>query len=250
MSYYFASDFHLGLDLKLSSKRRERIIVKWLDSIKSDCDALFLLGDLFDYWFEYKNVVPKGFNRLISKLADFTEEGIPVNIFTGNHDMWMYDYFESEIGAKVFKTPQRITLNDKSLLIGHGDGLGPGDKKYKLLKKFLSNRFNQWLFARFHPNFGISLMKYFSQISRESDKESPKFLGPEKEWLVQYAEQKLKTEKIDYFIFGHRHLPIEYMLSNGKSKYLNAGDWMNHFSYVKLDVHNIHLLKFEDALIN
>jgi len=244
MAVYFASDFHLGLDKPKSSKDREKIIIKWLDSIQSDADEIYLLGDIFDYWFEYKNVVPKGYTRLFAKLAEFTDSNILVHIFTGNHDMWMFGYLEEELGITLYREPKLKTIHDKIFLLGHGDGLGPGDQGYKFIKKVFASKINQWLFARIHPNTGIWLMKKFSQKSRESEKEVIPFLGPEKERLLQYAEQKVKSTYFDFCIFGHRHLPIDHTLKNDKSRYINTGDWFWHYSYARFDGQKLELLKF------
>lgn len=205
---------------------------------------LFLLGDLFDYWFEYKKVVPKGYVRFLAKLAEFADNGIPVHVFTGNHDMWMFDYLEQEIGATMYRQPVEKIIDGKVFLLGHGDGLGPADHGYKFIKKVFSNKINQWLFARIHPNLGVGLMKKFSKTSRESQDEEDVFLGPDKEWLVQYCEKKLKSKAINYFIFGHRHLMIDHKLSNGQSRYLNCGDWIHHNSYVVWDGQNLELKSF------
>lgn len=207
---------------------------------------MFILGDLFDYWFEYKQAVPKGFVRVLSVLAKFTEAGIPVHIFTGNHDMWLSNYLIEEIGLQVYKNPIQRELHGQSFFLGHGDGLGPGDYGYKFIKKIFSNKINQWFFARLHPNFGLGLMKYFSRKSRESEAESPPFLGADKEWLVQYCERKIQTENHDYFIFGHRHLPIDYTLSNGHSRYINCGDWLSQNTYVKYSNNQLTLESFTE----
>lgn len=245
MAVYFASDFHLGLDTDIPSKEREKMIVRWLDSILEDAEALYLLGDMFDYWFEYASVVPKGFVRILGKLAEFTNKDIPVHIFTGNHDLWMFGYLEEELGAKLHKHPIHTTINGLEFKIGHGDGLGPGDRGYKFIKNIFSNRLNQWLFARIHPNTGIAIMKWFSKRSRESETDVIDFMGPDKEWLIQYAEEELKSQYVDFFIFGHRHLPIDYTLSNGKTRYINTGDWIHHFSYARLENQNLELLKLK-----
>lgn len=250
MSIYFASDFHLGLDNPIASKEREKIIIKWLNRIQPNAEAVYILGDLFDYWFEYKFVVPKGHIRLLAKLAEITDMGIPVHIFTGNHDMWMFGYLKDEIGVQIHRQPIYKTIVGKQFLLGHGDGLGPGDKGYKLLKKIFSSKINQWLFARVHPNFGIWLMKKFSQKSRESESDTIPFLGPDKEWLIQYAEKKLETTHFDFCIFGHRHLPIDYTLSNNKSRYINTGDWFKHFTYAVFDGKQLELKHFKNEKDN
>jgi len=243
---YFASDFHLGLDHDLSSKKREKKIIRWLDNIRPSCKELYLLGDTFDFWYEYRKVVPRGHVRLLSKLAEFTEQGIQVNLFTGNHDMWMFGYLEEEIGVKLFKSPIQVDINGRHFFLGHGDGLGPGDHGYKFIKRIFANKINQWLFAVIHPNLGIKLMQLSSQKSRDSEMESPEFLGPEKEWLIQFCESKIKETEIDYFIFGHRHLPIDFTLSNEKSRYINTGDWIKHFTYARFDGENLELLSFKE----
>jgi len=245
MAHYFASDFHLGLDRPVPSKEREKIIIQWLDSIAHDVDALYILGDLFDYWFEYKCVVPKGHIRTLAKIAELTDAGIPVHLYTGNHDMWMFGYLEDEIGVTLHKKYQVVEIDNKRFFLGHGDGLGPGDTGYKILKKIFSNKINQWLYERIHPNLGIKMMRYSSQKSRESDPETLSFLGPENEWLIQYAERKIETMDIDYFIFGHRHLPIDHTLSNQKSRYINTGDWITHYTYAKYKEGNLTLLKLD-----
>jgi UDP-2,3-diacylglucosamine hydrolase len=245
MAIYFASDFHLGFDSTLSSKQREKKIIEWIDHISNDMKELYILGDMFDYWFEYKNVVPKGHVRLLAKIGEVVERGIPVHIFTGNHDMWMFGYLEDELNVKVHRKVQSVELQNKKLLIGHGDGLGPGDKGYKIMKRIFSNRFNQWLFSKLHPDIAIQLMKYSSRKSRETDKEAMSFLGPDKEWLILYAEQKLKSQFYDYFIFGHRHLPIDYTLSNSKSRYINTGDWIDYYTYARMENGHISLEKYK-----
>lgn len=241
---YFASDFHLGTEGGNTTAAREKIIVQWLDKVSQDADAIYLLGDLFDYWFEYREVIPRGFVRFLGKLAEIRDRGVPVYSFTGNHDMWMFGYFEQELGIPVYKEPIEITFDNRRFVIGHGDGLGPGDHGYKMIKRIFRSRVSQWLFARIHPNTGIRLMKFFSGTSRGMT-HIPDFLGEEKEWLIQYCHERLKEEHIDYFIFGHRHLPIDYALNNGTSRYLNCGDWLSHLTYAVWDGTEMRLIKFE-----
>lgn len=244
--YYFASDFHLGIQGKTSSLDREKQLVRWLDDIAGDAAEIFLVGDIFDYWFEYSQVVPKGFSRFIGKISELRDEGIPITFFAGNHDMWMFSYFTEEFGIPVHRSPVKREIRGKTFLIGHGDGLGPGDHGYKFIKRVFSNKACQWAFARLHPNLGVSMMKYWSNRSRSANREEKKFLGPDKEWLVQYAEEKIRSEAIDYFIFGHRHLPIDYLLSNGTSRYINLGDWLEFNSYARFDGHEMELLFYEN----
>ncbi len=241
---YFASDQHLGIpDLK-NSQIREKKFVQWLDQIKQDAGAIFLLGDLFDFWFEYKKVVPKGFVRVLGKLAEIRDSGIPIYFFVGNHDLWMNDYFETELNIPVYRQPKEYTFNNKTFLIGHGDGLGPGDKGYKRMKKVFTNPFSKWLYRWLHPDIGVGFAQYLSTKNKLiSGEEDIKFLGEENEWLVQYAKKKLETKHIDFFLFGHRHLPME--INVGKSsKYINTGDWITHFTYAVFDGKDLKLNEF------
>jgi len=241
---YFASDFHLGVDATETSTEREKRIVRWLDEVSQDADAIYLLGDLFDYWFEYGEAVPKGFARLLGKLAELRDRGVPIYAFTGNHDMWMFGYFENELDIPVYKEPIEREIQGTKFLIGHGDGLGPGDHGYKFIKKVFASPVSQWLFARIHPNTGIKLMKYFSGQSRDMTA-VPDFLGEDKEWLIQYCKEKLETTDIDYFVFGHRHLPIDHLLPNGKSRYINLGDWLVHYTFGVFDGEEFKLEKLD-----
>lgn len=244
---YFASDSHFGIPNHEKSLQRERYFVSWLDSIKHDAEAIYLLGDIFDFWFEYKTVVPRGYVRLLGKLAEITDSGIPIYYFKGNHDMWMFDYFEKEIGIQMFRDPLIKTIKNKRFYIAHGDGLGKGDHGYKFIKKVFSNKIAQWLFARLHPNFSIGLGLYFSRKSRNSrGVENDLFFHGEespKERLIAFARELALAEQIDYFIFGHRHLPLHIKL-NDSSHYLNSGDWIHHFSYIQFDGENIELKYF------
>ena len=248
---YFASDFHLGLDLIQSSNDRERLIVEWLSEIESDAAEIYLVGDLFDFWFEYRSVIPRGYTRLIGKLAQLRDRGIPIFIFTGNHDMWMFSFFEEELGIPIYRTSIIRTFSGRTFLIGHGDGLGPGDHGYKFIKRVFANPICQWLFARLHPNFAFWIAKYWSGRSRAKAEGKDRFVGKEHEWLITYANDVLKHENIDYFIFGHRHLPIDCQLDNAKSRYINLGDWMKFRSYAVFDGQDLTLqfYKNDDAEI-
>ena len=228
---YFTSDHHFGAPTKEASKPREKKFVKWLDHIKKDAQVLFILGDLFDFWFEYKYAAPKGFTRVIGKLAELSDEGIDIHFFVGNHDMWMRGYLEQEVNMKIYYKPREFNINNKKFYIGHGDGLGPNDKGYKRLKKVFKNSFFNWLYRWLHPDLGIRFAQYLSLKNKLiSGSEDLKFVGKEQEWLTQYARKKLKENHYDYFIFGHRHLPLEIELSLG-SVYFNLGDWITHYSY-------------------
>lgn len=238
---YFASDFHLGVPSYEESRKREDLIVKWLDEVSKDAKAIFLVGDIFDFWFEYKNAIPKGFVRLQGKIAELTDKGIEVHFFIGNHDMWMFGYHEKELGIKLHKEPITYEAHGKKLFIGHGDGLGPGDKGYKFIKRIFSNKFFQWCFARLHPNFGIGVANYFSRSSRAATGDTDeKFMGADNEWLYLYSKRKLEQEHFDYFVFGHRHLPIDIEVGEG-SRYYNLGDWLKYYTYGVLDEGVFHL---------
>ena len=242
---YFASDQHLGAPTPKASFVREKKFLRWLDTVKKDAEAIFLLGDLFDFWFEYKTVVPKGFVRVLGKLAEIKESGIPVYFFVGNHDLWMHDYFEKELNIPVYHSPREFNINNKTFLIGHGDGLGPGDKGYKRMKKVFTFPLFKWMFRWFHPDLGIKLGQYLSVKNKLiSGDEDAKYLGDEKEWLVQYCKQKLTEKHYDYFVFGHRHLPLEISL-NDNSTYVNLGDWIQYFSYGELNGRQLSLQKFK-----
>ncbi|UEG50972.1 UDP-2,3-diacylglucosamine diphosphatase [Ferruginibacter lapsinanis] len=239
---YFLSDFHLGAPDATKSLQREKRVVQFLDDIKHDAAQIFIVGDMFDFWFEYKRVVPKGYVRLLGKLAELTDTGITIHFFVGNHDMWMRDYFQTELNIPVYFEPKTFVLNGKKILIGHGDGLGPGDHKYKFLKKIFRNPLCQWLFGIIPPQIGIGLADYFSTKSRQAagNHQLETFLGEENEWLLIYSKEMLQKEHFDYFIFGHRHLPIDFVL-NEKSRYINLGEWINYESYAVLDEDNIEL---------
>ena len=239
---YFASDFHLGVPTYEKSLEREHKIVKWLDSIKADAEELYLLGDVFDFWFEYRTVVPRGYVRLLGKLAELSDSGIKIHYFTGNHDMWTFDYLEKELNVIIYRAPIEISYNGKAFYIGHGDGLGPGDHGYKFIKKVFASKVCQWLFARLHPNFGIGIANYFSKKSRiATGTTDEKFLGEEKEWLVIYSKEILAKKHFDYLIFGHRHLPLDIKI--GSSRYINLGDWIQYFTYGVFDGAEFELKK-------
>ncbi len=232
---YVASDQHLGIPNHKDSLVREKKFVAWLDTVKQDAHTIFLLGDLFDFWFEYKTVVPKGFVRVLGKLAELKDHGITIHFFVGNHDLWMRDYFETELGIPVYHKPKKFVINDMVFLIGHGDGLGPGDKGYKRMKKVFTNPLSKWLYRWLHPDLGMKLGVYLSTKNKLiSGDEDVKFLGAENEWLVHYCKRKLESKHYDYFLFGHRHLPMTIQL-NEKSTYINTGDWITHFTYVVFD---------------
>jgi UDP-2,3-diacylglucosamine hydrolase len=241
---FFASDFHLGVPDYKSSLEREKRIVKWLDMVKGEAHSIYLLGDIFDFWFEYKHAIPKGFIRLQGKLAELTDAGVPVIFFTGNHDMWMFDYFPTELGIPIYRAPQTLKVGTQTLMIGHGDGLGPGDKTYKFLKKFFDSRLCQWLFARIHPNLGIGIASYWSRKSRISNlKREEKFQGVEGEFLWNYCNAVESKQHYDFYVFGHRHLPLDLKIGEN-SRYINLGEWVNFNSYAEYDGKQVVLKTF------
>ncbi|HEA20021.1 MAG TPA: UDP-2,3-diacylglucosamine diphosphatase [Pricia antarctica] len=246
---YFASDNHLGAPTAEQSLPREKKFVAWLNEIKIDAAAIFLLGDLFDFWFEYKTVVPRGFTRTLGKLAEISDSGIPIYYFVGNHDLWMHGYFEKELNIQVFHKPQQFEMRGVTFFLGHGDGLGPGDKGFKRMKKFFTHPASKWFFRWIHPDIGVRLAQYFSVKNKLiSGDDDATFLGNDKEWLAQYAKRKLETQHYDYFVFGHRHLPLNIDL-NGKSKYINLGDWIQYYTYAVFDGEHVSLQEFKKTFI-
>ncbi len=232
---YFLSDFHLGAPDHAQSLVREKKIVSFLEEIRRDAATIFIVGDIFDFWYEYRKVVPKGYVRLLGKLAEITDSGIPVFFFVGNHDMWMTDYFQKEFNIPVYFKPMPFEFNDKKFLIGHGDGLGPGDHGYKMLKKIFRNPVCRWLFGILPPYIGMGLANYLSRRSRiMTGVTDDRFLGEEGEWLISYSKEVLKTQHYDYLIFGHRHLPIDFLLKEG-GRYINLGDWIRYYTYAVFD---------------
>ena len=242
---YFASDFHLGAPDAKSSALRERKIVRWLEEIRPDAGVVFLLGDIFDFWFEYRHAIPRGFVRLQGKLAEFTDSGIPVIFFTGNHDMWMFDYFTQELNIPIYRKPVSTSIGDHTFYIGHGDGLGPKDHTYKVLKRVFANPLSQWLFARIHPNTGIAVANAWSRKSRASQGEPEKAMqNIEDEWLVHYCREVEATQHHDFYVFGHRHLPLDLPIGH-QARYVNLGEWVNFCTYAVYDGQQLHIRYFE-----
>lgn len=243
---YFLSDFHLGAPDAEKSLVREKKIVHFLESIRYNAREIFILGDIFDFWYEYKYVVPKGSVRLLGKLAQLSDEGIKIHFFIGNHDMWMKDYFEKELNIPVYYDPATFEYNQKKFYVGHGDGLGPGDNGYKFIKKVFRNPVCRWFFGWLHPTVGISIANYFSRKSRvKTGNTDEHFLGEDNEWLIIYCKEILQKEFYDYFVFGHRHYPIDFKLPKG-SRYINLGDWIKNFTYAVFDGNDMELKKWED----
>ena len=242
---YFLSDFHLGAPNEVESRKREDRLVRFLKQAQKDASAFFIVGDIFDFWFEYKTVIPKGFVRILGCLAEISDSGIPLHIFTGNHDLWMHDYLAKELNATIYFEPKQFEFAGKQFLIGHGDGLGPGDEGYKFLKKIFTNPICQRLFRWLHPDTGIQLANYFSAKSRaKTGTSDEQFLGEDKEWLIIYTKQKAKELDVDFFIFGHRHYAIDFKI-NDRTRYINLGDWIRLNTYAVFDGAEMKLLEWK-----
>ena len=242
---YFLSDFHLGAPDRIISLEREKGIVHFLEEIRRDAMQIFIVGDMFDFWYEYRKVVPKGYVRLLGKLAELTDAGISIHFFVGNHDMWMNNYFQQELNIPVYFEPKEFNYNGKKFLVGHGDGLGPGDRGYKLIKKIFRNRFSSWLFGILPPSVGMGIANYMSRRSRATTGQSDdQFYGEDKEWLIMYCSELLKKKNYDFFVFAHRHLPIDYRL-NESSRYINLGDWIRYYTYAEFDGESLELRSYK-----
>jgi len=232
---YFASDFHFGAPNQEESNKREIRVVNWLDQIQKDANHLFLLGDTFDFWFEYSGKIPDFYTLFLNKIAELRKNGIEIYFFTGNHDMWVKNYLTKQFGIHIYKKEQEFVINEKKFLLGHGDGVGKGDWGYKCLKTFLSCKVNIWLFGLIPPKTGFAIAHFFSKRSRASTPNYKEvFLGYDKEILVQYCFQYLENHNVDYFMFGHRHTPLEIIIKN--AIYFNTGDWLQHNSYVRYEI--------------
>ncbi|MCE2962028.1 MAG: UDP-2,3-diacylglucosamine diphosphatase [Chitinophagales bacterium] len=241
----FLSDFHLGVPDVNSSLDREKRICLLLDQYASEVSDIYFVGDIFDFWFEYTTVVPKGYYRFLGKLAELSDNGIQLHFFKGNHDMWMRDLFTKEFKAIIYSQPIEIRIGLKSILIGHGDGLGPGDFKYKFLKTFFASSICQFLFRWIHPDLGIGIANFFSYRSRYGQPLEPeKYHGNKNEWLYVYCQKIMKDKFFDYYIFGHRHLPIYTKLDNTTSIYLNLGDWLDYNTYAIFDGNEVSLRQY------
>lgn len=243
---YFASDFHLGAPSYILSRERENRIVNWLDMIKPDAAEVFLMGDIFDFWFEYKTVIPKGYIRLLGKLAELSDAGTQLYFFKGNHDMWVFDYFQKEFNMNIVDDELEIVRNGKKFFLHHGDGVGKGDKGYKLLKKVFRSKFCQWLFSVAHPNLGVGLANYWSSKSKLAKRNEKKFEAVELAWITDFNQnQILKGNNFDYIVMGHRHFPIDVTLQQG-TRYINLGEWINFNTYAVFDGNALKLMRWED----
>lgn len=246
---YFITDFHLGVPTIEDSQSREKKLITFLGSIKETCDELFLMGDLFDFWFEYKTVIPRGHVRLLAKFAEFIDCGIPVHLFAGNHDLWTFSYLQEEIGIQVHREPEVMTLKGKKFFLVHGDGRGPGDKGYKFLKRVFERKINQWLFRTIHPDFGIKVALKWSHNHRvkKLDREAKGNYYSDIKNTRLYKYALIEAEKdptIDFFVFGHQHKPMQYMTGNHAVTTV-VGNWLRDFTYAEFDGEKIELKKYE-----
>ncbi len=254
MKIYLASDFHLGIPDHANSLQREKLLVDWLEMVKNSGDELYLMGDIFDFWFEYKTVIPKGFTRLFGKLGEITDKGIPVYLFKGNHDIWAFDYLNEELGVILKREHVVREWNSRKYFLSHGDGLGPGDHGYKFLKKVFEFKPNQWLFKWLHPDIGTRMALFFSRRSRYANEFKDKHMFDEKgnfdlsrERLYSFAKEHSKSNPdIDFYIFGHRHYPGHVSIDGGKH-YINLGDWISNFSYAVVDDSGLSLYTYKNG---
>ncbi len=241
---YFASDLHLGMHPLEESRRREQLFVQWLEEISKDARELWLLGDVFDYWFEYSKVVPRGFTRFLGKLAMLSDQGIKIHLIPGNHDIWSFDYLPQEIGLEVHTKLITKTWNNHKFRLGHGDGLSRNDHIYRLLQGIFKNRILQWFYARLHPNGSTTFAQWWSKKSRISHGTFGSFLGADQEHQVQYARKKITEDsEIEFFIFGHRHIPFDIRIAE-QTRVICLGDWIGNFTYGVFDGEEFQLKKF------
>jgi UDP-2,3-diacylglucosamine hydrolase len=241
---YFVSDVHLGAPALINNAERERLFAGWLDQIKYDVSELYLLGDIFDFWFEYKKVVPRGFTRILGRLADLSDNGVQIHFFAGNHDLWIFDYLPQEIGLTLHRNAFITEIYGKKFFLAHGDGLDPNDKGYLFLKKIFTSKKLQWIFARLHPNFAFHLAHQWSKTSRLAKLDRLEEFKVKNESMYNFARNLLETEWIDYFIFGHRHRMADEIISD-KSRLILLGDWIKNFSYGVFDGEKFTLKKYE-----
>lgn len=243
---YFLSDAHLGSLAIPHPRTHERRLVNFLDKIKDDAGAIYLLGDMFDFWYEYRHVVPKGYTRFLGKLSELTDRGVEVHYFTGNHDIWCGDYLEKECGVVLHREPLTTEIYGKEFYLAHGDGLGDPDKKFKLLRRMFHSHTLQTLFSALHPRWGVAFGLAWAKHSRlkRIDGREPDYMGEDKEYLVQFTKEYLKQHpEINYFIFGHRHIDLDLAL-RGNARIMILGDWINLFTYAVFDGENIFLENF------
>lgn len=249
MKIYFVADAHLGSLAYADKLKNEKKLVRWMSSIKGDCEALYLMGDMIDFWFEYKLVVPKGFARFFGKIAEFTDAGIPVYWFAGNHDIWLFDYVQKELGVTVYTEPIETVLLGKKFYMAHGDGLGDPSLQFRILQKIFRNRICQIFFASLHPRLGLGFGLAWAKRSRLKREKQPEvYLGEDIEYLVKFSKKhalEAKENAADFYIFGHRHILLDLMIS-GKSRVIIPGDWIRFFTYGEFDGNTFQIHTFEE----
>lgn len=246
---YFVSDVHLGAPALKNNHERELLFAKWLDEIKTDVEELYLMGDIFDFWYEYKKVAPRGFTRILGRIADLTDKGIPVYFFPGNHDLWVYDYMPEELGVTVYHQEIVKTIKGKKFFLAHGDGLDAEDKGYIRLKKIFTSKTMQWIFSRLHPNFAFFIAHRWSKSSRLSDLISESDFLVKTDGMYKFAGDFLRNEFVDYFVLGHRHQMINEPMTE-KTRFILLGDWIKSFSYGVFDGEKFELKKIKDAALS
>jgi UDP-2,3-diacylglucosamine hydrolase len=246
---YFVSDLHLGSDLLEHPQETEKRFVRWLNTICDDARALYLLGDIFDFWFEYKKTVPRGFTRFLGKIAEMHDAGVEIHFFTGNHDIWMFDYFQQELGVTVHPRPLRTVIDGKNFYLAHGDGLGDRSRSFRLIRFLFRNRVCQVLFAALPSRWGIGFGQWWSRCSRKKGIAHPaEYKGEDREHLVVYSKQYIREyPDTDYLLFGHRHILLDRTL-NRKSRMMIIGDWMENFSYAVFDGKELSLKQYNADL--
>jgi UDP-2,3-diacylglucosamine hydrolase len=243
---YFISDIHLGAPALNNNPERERLFVEWLTEAGKDADEIYLLGDIFDFWYEYRKVAPRGFVRTLGKIAELTDRGINVHFFTGNHDVWVYDYLPSETGVILHREPILKKIGNKTFYLGHGDGLDPDDKGYLLMKRIFVSKTAQFFFSRLHPNIAFWFGHRWAKHSRNSKGILPDYTDDiDNEGAVKFAQNYIQTTPVDYFIFGHRHIFQETEIGSG-TKVIFLGEWFNFFSYAVFDGETTELKKFKE----
>lgn len=245
---YFVSDVHLGAPAMKNNPEREKLFASWLDEVAKDASAIYMLGDIFDFWYEYKKVVPRGFVRVLGKMAELTDKGIPIYYFTGNHDVWVFDYLPSETGVIIQREPIIKNIGKKTFFLGHGDGLDKSEKGYLFLKRLFTSKSAQFLFSRLHPNLAIWFGHEWAKKSRISKGTEPEFVKDlNSESAVRFANEFSKNNKIDIYIFGHRHFLLKEKLASD-AEIVMLGEWFNFFSYAEFDGNNIELKKYSKKL--
>lgn len=243
---YFISDVHLGAPALNNNPEREKLFVSWLEEAGKDAGEIFMLGDIFDFWYEYKKVVPRGFVRTLGKIAELTDKGITVHFFTGNHDVWVYDYLPSETGVIVHRENYVYTIGDKVFYLGHGDGLNPNEKGYLMLKRLFTSKTAQFMFSRLHPNIALWFGHKWAKNSRMSKGTTPEYYNENgKESAIQFAINHSQKNKIDYYIFGHRHILHEEEIKPNVKVFM-LGEWFNFFSYAVFDGNKVELKKYSN----